>query len=197
MKTYQLKAAIVRVTHGSKVVSTEAFGDSMIGVPATTDMHFRNGAVAFAYISTLLLEYVDEHKVTLNETIDHWLPSLPESHQVTLKMLTNQTTGYPDFEADPGLDRSLQQRPVPHLDLPGTAEVRIRSSARVRSRHELELLPYELHDLGEDPVDGRQRTTERAPAKEGPRADGLDSDSRPQHVIHPEPRSALVQLNAG
>jgi CubicO group peptidase (beta-lactamase class C family) len=72
----------------------------MDGVPATTAMHFRNGAVAFAYISTLLLEYVDEHKVTLNETINHWLPSLPESNKVTLKMLANQTSGYSDFETD-------------------------------------------------------------------------------------------------
>jgi CubicO group peptidase (beta-lactamase class C family) len=101
MATYQLRSVIVRVTQGNKVITTQAFGQSMNGVPATTAMHFRNGAVAFAYVSTLLLEYVDEHKVTLNETIDHWLPSLPESHQVTLKMLTNQTTGYPDFETDP------------------------------------------------------------------------------------------------
>jgi len=49
----------------------------------------------------LLLEYVDEHKVSLNDTIDRWMPSLPESHVVTLKMLANQTTGYPDFETDP------------------------------------------------------------------------------------------------
>jgi CubicO group peptidase (beta-lactamase class C family) len=63
-------------------------------------MHFRNGAVAFAYIGTLLMEYVDEHKVTLNDTITKWEPSLPEASQVTLKMLANQTTGYPDFETD-------------------------------------------------------------------------------------------------
>ena len=101
MSTYQLRAVIVRVTQGNTVLSTQAFGSSVDGGPATTDMHFRNGAVAFAYVSTLLMEYVDQHKVTLDETIDHWLPSLPESNQVTLKMLTNQTTGYPDFETDP------------------------------------------------------------------------------------------------
>jgi CubicO group peptidase (beta-lactamase class C family) len=83
----------------------------MDGVPATTAMHFRNGAVAFAYVSTLLLEYVDQHKVTLNETIDHWLPSLPESHQVTLKMLANQTTGYPDFETDPTWTAAFNNNP--------------------------------------------------------------------------------------
>jgi CubicO group peptidase (beta-lactamase class C family) len=101
MKTYHLKAVVIKVTKGSSTVTTRAFGDSMDGVPATTAMHFRNGAVAFEYLATLLMEFVDEHKVTLNDTIERWMPTLPEAGQVTLKMLANQTTGYPDFETDP------------------------------------------------------------------------------------------------
>ena len=101
MKTDHLKAVIIKVTKGGNVVTTQAFGDSMDGVPATTAMHFRNGAVAFEYVSTLLMEFVDEHKVALNDTIERWMPTLPEAGQVTLKMLANQTTGYPDFETDP------------------------------------------------------------------------------------------------
>ena len=101
IQTDHLRAVIVKVIKGNNVVTNQAFGTSMNGVPATTAMHFRNGAVSFAYVTTLLLEYVDEHKVSLNDTIDRWMPSLPESHVVTLKMLANQTTGYPDFETDP------------------------------------------------------------------------------------------------
>ena len=63
MKTEHLRAVIVKVTQGDKVVTAQAFGESMTGVPATTAMHFPNGAVAFAYVSTLLMEFVDEHKV--------------------------------------------------------------------------------------------------------------------------------------
>jgi CubicO group peptidase (beta-lactamase class C family) len=96
-----LKAVIVRVTVDGKVVDMQAFGDSMTGVPATTDMQFRNGAVAFEYLSNLLLQYVDEHTVSLNDTIDKWMPHLPDADKVTLKMLANQTSGYPDFESDP------------------------------------------------------------------------------------------------
>jgi CubicO group peptidase (beta-lactamase class C family) len=101
MKTYHLKAVVIKVTKGGNLVTTQAFGDSMDGVPATTAMHFRNGAVAFEYLSTLLMEFVDEHKVTLDDTIERWMPKLPEANKVTLKMLTNQTSGYPDFETDP------------------------------------------------------------------------------------------------
>ena len=101
MKTGHLRAVIVKVTQGDKVITSQAFGESVTGVPATTAMHFPNGAVAFAYVSTLLLEFVDEHKVKLDDTIERWMPALPEANKVTLKMLANQTSGYPDFETDP------------------------------------------------------------------------------------------------
>src|SRR6266480_6379148 len=101
MKSDHLRAVIVKVTQGDKVITSKAFGESMTGVPATTAMHFRNGAVAFAYLGTLLMEFVDQHKVKLDDTIDRWMPTLREANKVTLKMLANQTSGYPDYEADP------------------------------------------------------------------------------------------------
>src|SRR5437660_6234904 len=101
IKTEHLRAVIVKVTQGDKVVISQAFGESMNGVPATTAMHFRNGAVAFAYLGTLLMQFMDEHKVKLEDTIERWMPDLPQANKVTLKMLANQTSGYPDFETDP------------------------------------------------------------------------------------------------
>ena len=49
------EAAIVRVTRGDDVLLTQAWGESMAGVPATVDMHFRNGAVAIPQVATVLL----------------------------------------------------------------------------------------------------------------------------------------------
>jgi CubicO group peptidase (beta-lactamase class C family) len=101
MEAEDVRAAIVKVTKGDTVVTKKAFGPSMTDVPAAPKMHFRNGAVAFAYISNLLLQFVDEKQVTLDDTIDEWMPDLPEADKVTLKMLANQTAGYPDYETDP------------------------------------------------------------------------------------------------
>src|SRR5690606_19199181 len=99
-KEGHLRAVIVRVTKGDKVVTSQAYGTSLDGVRATTRMRFRNGAVAFAYVSTLLLKYVDQGKVSLDDTIDEWLPGLTNADRVTLKMLANQTSGYPNYERD-------------------------------------------------------------------------------------------------
>jgi CubicO group peptidase (beta-lactamase class C family) len=106
-----LRAVVVKVTRGQQVIIEQAFGTSMDGVPATTDMHFRNGSVAFAYLGTLLMQFVDEHKVTLDDTIDRWMPELPEADTVTLKMLANQTTGYPDYETDPAWNAAWSADP--------------------------------------------------------------------------------------
>ena len=96
-----LRAVILRVLIDGEEVVTEALGESMTGQPATTDMHFRNGAVAISYMSTLLLILVDEGVVSLDDTIDAWLPDLPEAEQVTLRMLANMTAGYPDYVQNP------------------------------------------------------------------------------------------------
>src|SRR5215217_8925834 len=69
MKDNHLKAVLVRVTQDGEEVATVALGESMTGVPATEDMHFRNGAVAFSYLGTVLLQLVDEGEVELDDTI--------------------------------------------------------------------------------------------------------------------------------
>src|SRR4029077_5391911 len=81
MKTEHLRAVIVKVAQGDKVMISQAFGESMNGVPATTAMHFRNGAVAFAYLGTLLLQFVDVHTVKLDDTIERWMPDLPQANK--------------------------------------------------------------------------------------------------------------------
>jgi CubicO group peptidase (beta-lactamase class C family) len=97
MEKYHLKAVLVRVTKGTEEVATLAMGESMTGVPATADMHFRNGAVAISYLGTILLQLADEGKVGLDDTIDEWLPKALASDKVTLRVLANCTSGYADF----------------------------------------------------------------------------------------------------
>src|SRR5215204_2058484 len=111
MEKQDVKAVIVRVTIDGQEVVTEALGESMTGVPATTDMHFRNGAVAFFYVATLLLRLVDQNVVTLDDPLDTWLPDLPDADQVTLRMLANLTAGYPDFVQNPKLSQELYADP--------------------------------------------------------------------------------------
>jgi CubicO group peptidase (beta-lactamase class C family) len=98
-----LRAVLVKVTKGDDTIVEQAVGESMTGVPATTDMHFRNGAVAISYMSTLLLILVDEGKAGLDDKVSTWLPDLPHADEVTLGQLAQMTSGYVDFEQTPEL----------------------------------------------------------------------------------------------
>ena len=100
MAQHDLKAVILRVTIDGREIMTTALGESMTGVPATVDMHFRNGAVAIAYMATALLVLVDRGVVGLDDPLATWLPELPDADQVTLRMLANMTSGYNDFVAN-------------------------------------------------------------------------------------------------
>lgn len=97
MAEAHLKAVIVRATIYGREVVTRAAGESVTGVPATTTMHFRNGAVAISYVSTLLLILVDEGKVSLDDKLSKWLPDVPNSDRVTLGQLAQMTSGYVDY----------------------------------------------------------------------------------------------------
>jgi len=97
MAEAHLKAVIVRVTVDGKEVVTRAVGDSVTNVPAATNMHFRNGAVAISYVSTLLLILVDENTVRLDDTLSKWLPDVPNADKVTLGQLAQMTSGYVDY----------------------------------------------------------------------------------------------------
>src|SRR5215210_4652953 len=111
MEKQDVKAVIVRVLIDGQEIVTEALGESMTGVPATTEMHFRNGAVAISYMATLLLRLVDQQVVALDDPLATWLPELPDADQVTLRMLTNMTAGYPDYVQNPKLIQSVYENP--------------------------------------------------------------------------------------
>jgi CubicO group peptidase (beta-lactamase class C family) len=111
MAKNDLKAVIVRVTIDGQEVVTTALGESMTGVPATPEMNFRNGAVTYSYMATLVLRLVDQKVVGLDDSLATWLPDLRDADRVTLRMLTNMTAGYPDYVQNPGLDQQLYADP--------------------------------------------------------------------------------------
>lgn len=97
MREKQLRSVIVKVSVDGENVLTRAFGESMTGVPATTDMHFRNGSVAIGYMANVLLQLVDEGKVSLDDRVSQWLPDIPHADKVTLGQLARMTSGYADY----------------------------------------------------------------------------------------------------
>lgn len=96
-KANGIRAVIVQVTVDGRTVIKKAYGQSMTGVPATVDMHFRNGNVVAMYMSTLLLKLVEQGEVKLDDPVSKFVPDMPDGDHVTLRMLAGMTSGYADY----------------------------------------------------------------------------------------------------
>ncbi|WP_392965615.1 serine hydrolase domain-containing protein [Streptomyces sp. LN245] len=107
----RLKSVELKVTSDGREVLTDALGESMTGVPAQPDMHFRAGSVAFSYVGTALLQLVQEGRVRLDDTVERWLPGLPKANRITLRMLATNTTGLHDYVTDPAFLAELEAHP--------------------------------------------------------------------------------------
>src|SRR5262245_15773746 len=94
---YRLQAVIVGIASGNGETVTQAVGNSMTGVKAAPNMHWRIGAVTHTMYATLLLRYMDQHIVSLRDKLHKWFPELKGSDRVTLRMLSNNTSSYDDY----------------------------------------------------------------------------------------------------
>lgn len=108
---YGLNSVILKVTRGRRDLLTTALGESMTGIPADTDMQFRTGAVGIAYMGIILLQLAQEHVVDIDDPISRWLPRVPHSHEITLRMLANSTSGLHDYVVDPVFGAELEAQP--------------------------------------------------------------------------------------
>lgn len=109
-----LKAALFKVTLDGRELVTGAVGESMTDVPATPAMHFRSGSVGIAYMGTVLLQLVEEHKAGLDDPVSRWLPGLPHGDEITLRMLGDSTSGLHDYVTDPVFLKKLYADPWQH-----------------------------------------------------------------------------------
>ncbi|MBS1893111.1 MAG: beta-lactamase family protein [Actinobacteria bacterium] len=92
-----LRATIMRVDTGEQPLVNKGFGNSMKGVPASPRMYFRIGSIAIPYLINLALQLQDEGKLSMDDKLAKYRPNFPESGEVTLRMLANVTSGYPDW----------------------------------------------------------------------------------------------------
>ena len=75
------------------------------------------GSIGKTYVSAVMLKLVQDGRVNLDTTIDHWLGAnawfsrLPNSKDVTLRMLMNHSSGIPEHVLNPDFIAALKKDP--------------------------------------------------------------------------------------
>jgi CubicO group peptidase (beta-lactamase class C family) len=96
-----LRAIIFSAEQNEKPILRTALGTSTSGVPATTDMHFRIGAVGWQYLTDVLLLMVDRKQIALTDPVSKWFEHYPHADLATVRMLAASSTGFGDYITPP------------------------------------------------------------------------------------------------
>jgi D-alanyl-D-alanine carboxypeptidase len=65
-------------------------------------LNYRVGSVTKPFVATVVLQLVAEGRLSLSDTVEHWLPGiLPYGGQVTIRQLLNHTSGVPENSLEP------------------------------------------------------------------------------------------------
>jgi D-alanyl-D-alanine carboxypeptidase len=68
---------------------------------------FRVASITKSFVATVVLELAAEGKVSLDDTVEHWLPGLvPNDEAITLRELLNHTSGLFDYGDDQNWNQS-------------------------------------------------------------------------------------------
>lgn len=105
MQAEGIPGAVVGVWQKGKGSYLRAFGTSgLSGTDASmdTDDVFREASITKTFTAVEILKLAEEGKLSLDDTISKWdfSEGLPNRDKVTLRMLLNHTSGYPDPSND-------------------------------------------------------------------------------------------------
>ena len=104
-----IPGAVVGVWVPGKGEFTKGFGYSNLSqkAPMALDDHFRIGSNTKTFVATVLLQLVDEGKLSLDETIAHFDLGLlvPNDQRITLRQLAEMRSGIIDVYAIPAVQK--------------------------------------------------------------------------------------------
>lgn len=92
-------------------VKTKGIGDLPSHRPLYYSDTLRIGSISKTFTTTVLLQLVDEGLITLDESIDRFQLGVPNSQNITIRMLCNHTSGLYNYTEDPAFNAALIQAP--------------------------------------------------------------------------------------
>ena len=112
MKQYGVPGAAVGVWIPGEGAWTRAAGlaDVEKKVPVSTDMAWPLRSVTKSYTVTLILQLVDEKKITLDDTIGQYVDGVTDGDTITLRQLADMSSGNADYTGGDFLE-AFQQDP--------------------------------------------------------------------------------------
>ena len=81
-------------------VSAQGIADLRTAAPITADDHFRIASVSKTFTATVVLQLVDEGRLALDDTLEQYVPGIPNGSEITIRQVLQMTAGIFDFSLD-------------------------------------------------------------------------------------------------
>jgi D-alanyl-D-alanine carboxypeptidase len=72
----------------------------------------RIGRITNSFTSTVILQLVDENKISLDSMLNKYVPTVPNSQNISIKQLLNMTSGLYDYSTDSNFLIQLKAEPL-------------------------------------------------------------------------------------
>lgn len=77
------------------------FSDRSFGIKTSADHKFRIGSITKQFTAVAILKLVEEHKLSLDDTVHNYFPDLKGGKQITIEHLLTHTSGISDYTTKP------------------------------------------------------------------------------------------------
>ena len=104
---------IISITRGDSVIFEKALGTANIETkePMDLKMRFRIGSLTKTFTTTVILQLADEGKLKLDDPLEKYFPNVPNSKNITLRMLGDMSSGLYNYSEASEFDDSMSAHP--------------------------------------------------------------------------------------
>src|SRR5215217_780246 len=81
-------------------VRAQGIADLRTAAPIATDDHFRIASVSKTFTATVILQLVDAGKLSLDDTLEPYVPGIPNGSTITIRQVLQMTAGIFDYSLD-------------------------------------------------------------------------------------------------
>jgi len=89
----------IAIVQGNKIVYEKAYGKARLNPPtdATREMRYSIGSVSKQFLAGSVLLLVQDDKLSLDDRVSRFLPSLTRADEISIRQLLSHTSGYQDY----------------------------------------------------------------------------------------------------
>jgi CubicO group peptidase (beta-lactamase class C family) len=89
----------IAILKDGKIAYVKAYGNARLGpsTPASPEMRYSIGSVSKQFLAGAILLLVEDGKLSLEDRVARFLPSLTRSSDITLRQLLSHSSGYQDY----------------------------------------------------------------------------------------------------